>query len=309
LVRGFVNVPVIHQRIEGNMRLNLILASGIFALAGTSSLALAADIQPENPVFLSGAFEIGAWLDSYSQTDDPDAATVFGGYASAFANASLADAVTLGVDIQGEFLPSIASPFKDHTGTFEGAIGANLVYHANPINFGVFGAVGKTNSQPSDDGLGLMGGAVLGLDVSEDTLLYTQVGYADIRVDQADSGFSGWFADGGVIHAFSDQFAVRVAGAYGYASQGYEDTPDWGSFWDVGIKGAYAISDTSPIFLTASYNYSQFTANTEDDGHEHNFKLGLSIGFGGTQKAKDTFNPYGTPLLPFRSAAYGEVLD
>ena len=291
------------------MKLNLILVTGILAMAGTSSLALATDLQPENPAFLSGAFEIGAWLNSYSQTDGPDTATLFGGYASAFANASLTDAVTLGVDIQGELLPTVAVPFKDHTASLEGAIGANLVYHSNPINFGVFGAIGKTNSQPSDDGLGFMGGGVFGLDVSEDTLLYTQVGYADIRVDQTDSGFSGWFADGGVIHAFSDQFAVRVAGAYGYAPIGYEDTNDWGSFWDVGIKGAYALSDTSPIFITASYNYSQFTANTEDDGHEHNFKLGLSIGFGGTQKAKDTFNPYGTPLLPFRSAAYGEVLD
>jgi hypothetical protein len=291
------------------MKLNWLLATGILALAGTSNLSLAADIQPENPVFLSGAFEIGAWLDSYSQTDDTDAATVFGGYASAFANASLTDAVTLGVDLQGEFLPTVASPFDDHTATFEGAIGANLVYHANPVSFGVFGAVGKTNSTVNDDGLGFMGGGVLGLNVSEDTLLYTQVGYADIRVDQIDSGFSGWFADGGVIHAFSDQFAVRVAGAYGYASINYEDPGDWGSFWDVGIKGAYALSDTSPIFLTASYNYSQFTANTEDDGHEHNFKLGVSIGFGGTTKAKDTFNPYGTPLLPFRSAAYAEVLD
>lgn len=285
-----------------------ILLSAL-ALASTSSVALAADVEATNPVFLSGAFEIGAWLNAYTQTDDPDSATVFGGYAGGFANARISDNLSFGVDLQSEFLPTVAAPFEDHTATFETALGANLVYHSDPINVGVFGAVGLTNHLASDDGLGFMGGGVLGLDVSQDTLLYSQFGYADIRVDQADSGFTGWFVNGGVIHSFSDQFAVRLAGAYGYAPKGYEDTNDWGSFYNVGIKGAYSISDTSPLFVTASYDYNRFIANIEDDATEHIFKLGLSIGFGGAQKAKDTFNPYGTPLLPFRSAAYGEVLD
>jgi hypothetical protein len=289
---------------------NWAILVSVLALASTSSAVMAADPEAANPVFLSGAFEIGAWVNRYDQDDDGSSGTMFGGYGSGFANARVADNVTFGVDIQGEFLPSVTD-FKSETPSFEAAIGANLVYHANPVSFGLFGAVGKTNSQSSDDGIGFLGGGILGLEVSEDTLLYTQIGYADIRVDNVDSGFTGWFGNIGAIHAFSDQFAVRVAGAYGYAPTNYVDIGnDNGRFFNVGVKGAYALSDTAPIFLTASYDYNQFVAIDDDDyANEHSFKLGVSFGFGGTQKAKDTFNPYGTPLLPFRFASYGETLD
>jgi hypothetical protein len=290
---------------------NWAVLVGALALASTSSMSLAADVEAANPVFLSGAFEIGAWVNNYNQSDLPETATVFGGYAGGFANARVSDNITFGVDLKGELLPSVASPFFDHTATFETALGANLVYHGDPVNVGIFGAVGKTNSRTDkgDNGVGFMGGGVLGFDVTPDTLLYSQFGYANIRVDKNDSGFTGWFANGGVIHSFSDQFAVRLAGAYGFAPVDYEDPGESGTFWNVGVKGSYAISDVTPIFLTASYDFNRFIANTEDDATEHSFKLGLSFGFGGTQKAKDTFNPYGTPLLPFRAAAYGEVLD
>ncbi len=290
------------------MKSQLLLSSLVWVIG--VPVVFAADVEQIPSAFLSGAFEIGALVNSYSQTDDDVNDTLFGAYGGAFANARLSDNLSFGVDVQGDFLKlGSQDSFEEFTPSFSTALGANAILHFDPVKLGAFAAIGATNHNDDDDGVGFLGGGLIGFDLSPSTEFFAQVGYADIRVDETDSGFTGWFTSGGVVHGFSDNFAVRLAGGYGHAKKGYEDTNGAGTYWNAGLKGVYGFSDSVPVFATASYDYNDFEANIEDSAKEHVVRLGLAFAFGGSSTAKSTFNPYGTSLLPFRAAAYGEVLD
>jgi hypothetical protein len=284
-----------------------ITAAAMFAY---STAALSADVYESEKHFLSGAFEIGAMLNAYDQSDDDDSDTIFGVYGSAFANAALSDSFTWGLNLQGNYLNLGDDKDWDETTPDQAsAIGSNLILHLDSFDLGIFGAIGSTNSHFESGLFAYQVGGLAGYHLTDSTSLFAQVGYADVRVDGDDSGFTGWFANGGAVHGFSDRFALAISGGYGYADDGYEDEDDWGEYWNVGAKAIWGIAETIPVYVTAGYDYNSFTANTEDDASEHMFKLGIAMGFGGSNSAKSMFNPYATSLMPLRAAAYGEVLD
>jgi hypothetical protein len=281
------------------------IAAAVFAC---SSSAFSADVYESDKHFLSGAFEIGAIANAYDQSDDDDSDTVFGVYGSAFANAALSDSFTWGLNLQGNYL-SVSDDWDETTPDQASVIGSNVVFHLDSLDLGIFGAMGSTNSVDESGLLAYQVGGLAGYHLNDSTSLFVQVGYADVRVDDDDSGFTGWFANGGAIHGFSDRFALAVSGGYGYADDGYEDEDDSGEYWNVGAKAIWGIAETVPVFVTAGYDYNSFTANTEDDAFEHMFKIGVAMGFGGSNSAKSMFDPYTASLMPLRAAAYGEVLD
>ena len=293
------------------MKSILLATTALLALAGVARAADAvAPYEPaEAPAVIEsrikGAFEIGFWANNYDQTDDNESDTPLGGYATAFINFAVTPSFIIAFDAQAEMLDIRGDDFGGLAPSYASVIGGSLNYRFGDASIGAFAGAGVTDHEESD--IGALGGLQASYDFGT-TTVYGQVGYADIRVDEEDSGFTGGFGRLGVVHGFTDRIALGAAVEYGHAKEGYEDTGDEGTFWSAGLKGAMRIAET-PVFATASYDYRKFEANTEDEAHENSFRIGISIPFGGAATAKDTFNVMATPVTPFRAASYGEVLD
>lgn len=295
------------------MNTRLLLTSAALGFAYCANAFAADSLSQEAPVAvesrIKGAFEIGGWANYFNQTDDSQKGTDFGVYGSAFAHIDIGSGFFVGLDAQGEYL-RIDEPddFWNYQPSKAAVVGASLNYRFGPAVVGAFGGIGGTNQEEGDNGTPYVAGAQASYDFGSATV-YGQIGHADIRVDEEDSGFTGTFGKLGMIYGVSDSFAFAVDGGYGRAPKGYEDSDDSGNYWTVGLKGALQLTDSMPLFGTAAYEYRKFEANTEDSAYEHSFRLGVSYAFGGATTAKDTFNPFQTPITPFRAAAYGEVLD
>ncbi|WP_378952014.1 hypothetical protein [Mesorhizobium sp. ANAO-SY3R2] len=299
------------------MKYQLALASAAlaFACSVTAHAADAVSQEVLEPVAaesrIKGAFEIGGWANHYNQTDYPRSDTDYGIYGSAFAHIDVGSGFFVGLDAQGEYL-RIDEPddFRNYQPSNAGVVGASLNYRSGAVALGVFGGVGGTNNERHENknGTPYVAGAQASFDFGSATV-FGQIGRADIRVNEEDSGFTGTFGKLGMIYGVSENFALALDGGYGRAPKDYEDEDDSGKYWTVGLKGALKLTDTMPLFGTAGYEYRKFEANTEDSAFEHSFRLGVSYAFGGATTAKDTFNPFQTPITPFRAAAYGEVLD
>ncbi len=256
---------------------------------------------------MTGAFEVGAALTSFNQSDDTDGSgTPVGVYLDAFVNVPLSGALDLNISAKGEYLNGKKDDyFYDTTPNSVGALAAALNYHTGALTVGAFGSLGATNRY-EDNRLGFTVGGQAAFDLGK-FKPFAQVGFADIRVDDTDSGFTGLITRGGVQYNHSDKLALTVDGGYGYAPSDYEDEGDSGSYWNLGAKAIFGI--TGSVYGTVGYDYREFKANTEDAAHEHAFRLGISIPLGGSSKAGDLFNNLSAQTLPYRSASYGEVLD
>lgn len=276
--------------------MKLLLASSAALLAVAGSTAHANEV--------TGVIEVGTAITNYKQSDDSAEGTPVGVYVNASANVPLTTALNLGLTVKGEFLGGTSDEFYNTTPNQVAIVGAALNYDLGSATVGAFGALGKTDTY--DGRLGYVVGGQAAFDLGA-FKPFAQVGYARVRVDGADSGFTGLVTRGGVEYAPSDALAFTVDGGYGHATKGFEDTSDSGTYWNLGGKVAYRL--TSSIVATASYEYRDFQANTEDRGYEHAFRLGIAIPLGGSQTARDTFNNLSAQTLPFRAASYGEVLD
>ena len=276
--------------------MKLFLASSAALLSVMSGAAHASEV--------TGVIELGAAMTNYRQSDDSAQGTPVGIYVNGSANVPLTQALNLGLTVKGEFLGGNGGEFYETTPTQVAIVGAALNYELGNATIGAFGALGKTDNYDTRLGYVVGGQAAFDLGAFKP---FAQVGYARVRVDGADSGFTGLVTRGGVEYALSDALAFTVDGGYGHAKKGFEDTNDSGTYWNLGGKVAYRL--TSSIVATASYEYRDFQANTEDRGYEHAFRLGIAIPLGGSQTARDTFNNLSAQTLPFRAASYGEVLD
>lgn len=276
--------------------MKLLLASSAALVALVSGTAHAGEV--------TGVIEVGAAITTYNQSDDSAKGTPAGVYVNASANVPLTAALDLNITAKGEFLDGNGSDFDTTAPGQVGIVGAALNYKVGAATVGAFGAVGKTDS--FDNRLGYVVGGQAAFDLGT-FKPFAQVGYADVRVDGTDSGFSGLITRGGVEFAASDALAFTLDGGYGHANKDFEDVGDAGTYWNLGGKVAYRL--TKAIVATASYEYRDFQANTEDRGYEHAFRLGIAIPLGGSQTARDTFNNLSAQTLPFRAASYGEVLD
>lgn len=289
----------------------LIAAAAL--VATYSSTAYAADTASQEAATavesrIKGAFEIGGWANNYNQTDDDEKGTDPGIYVAAFAHIDVGSGFFIGVDAQGEFLRiEEADSYWAHEPSKAAVFGASFNYRLGAAVVGVFGGIGGTNNEGGDNNAPYVAGAQASFDFGSATI-FGQIGHANIRVDEEDSGFTGTFGKLGMIYGVSENFALAVDGGYGRAPKDYEDPGDSGRYWTVGLKGALKLTDTMPLFGTAAYEYRKFEANTEDSAREHSFRLGVSYAFGAAT-AKDTFNPFQTPITPYRAASYAEVLD
>jgi len=195
----------------------------------------------------------------------------------------------------------------DEAPTYVGTLGGHLGFGSSDLMLGGFASVGVAPDEDDEANAGYTAG-VEGLVAFDTVSLFGQLGYADIRTDDEDSGFTGGFARVGALFSLSDDFAVVADASYGRGDD-FEDEGDWGSFWSAGLKAAWKLPTDFDAFLTAGYEYVDYTANTEDDAQTHTVKVGLAIPFGDSNTAADVLNPLGTSALPYRAASWGETLD
>lgn len=290
----------------------------LIALAASASAAAAADTvvyqepapAPVVESRIKGAFEIGGSALRFSQTDDDVTDTLWGAYGAGFVNVALTPRLIWSADSQIEYLRlGEDEDWDDNAPNLVGVFGSSINVGFGNATIGAFGSLGATSQYNEEDSFGWTGGLLATYDLTAATTLTGHAGWADIRVDRDDSGFTGYFLGASAIHAFSDRFALSVNGGYGYADDGFEDSSGWGRYWNAGVKGAFRVSSDLPLFATAGYEYGSYKANDEDDGDEHAFRIGLAMAFGGGNTARDTFNNFQTPTTPYRAAAWGEVLD
>ena len=286
-------------------------AVSILAVLAASSAAHAADLVVDTPMEpisqssgMKGVVEVGVLGQFVSQTDDSFDGWAGGGYASG-ALWGVADSLIWGIDAYGD-----ANSF-DSTGheaaTYVGALGGHLGFGGDAGMIGGFASVGVAPDYNDAPEAGYTVG-IEGMTKLDSIGLFGQLGWADIRTDGTDSGFTGPFVRAGALFALSDDMAVMVDASYGHTND-FEDAGDEGVFATAGVKAAFKLPTDFNAFVTAGYEYSYYQANTEDDGFSHTIKLGLSIPFGDSTTASDALNPLATSVQPYRAASWAETLD
>lgn len=294
----------------------------VLVLLASASVAVAADAIVSEPIIepvvesrIKGAFEIGGNALGFSNEEDGDpevSDTLWGGYASGFVNVDVSQSLIWSSDLQFELLHlSEDEEWDDNAPNLLAVAGSSLNVKFGSGTIGAFASFGTTSQydEALDQGFGWTAGVLLTHALTADTTLTGHAGWADIRVDEDDEGFTGYFVGGSVIHGFSDRIAVALSGGYGYAEDDFDDGEEWGRFWNIGAKGAAKVSSDLPIFATGSYEYRDYENGNEDRGTEHTFRIGLSVALGGAGTAKDTFNVFQTPTMPYRAAGWAEALD
>lgn len=297
------------------------LAAGT-ALAMMAGSAVAADLARKTvPVAAPAAtaaqwlqfaavFEVGGSFNRITQTDDDVSKSADGIYGAGSVTAKTLFGLGATVDLQGETrgLDTGEEAWRKTV-----VLGGHLNYEYAGLLAGIFGSYGWA---PDYDNT-FQDGTTYGVEAQYtfgQFSLFGQFGRANIRTDEDDSGFSGYFGRGGVNYQFSDALLVQLEAGRGHANKGFEDSGDWGTYTTWGAKAVYKVTDafSVPVFATASYEGGYYKANTEDTGHEHIVRLGVAVPLGVTgagPSLRAVANPLATATTPYRAASWGETLD
>ncbi|SFZ85626.1 hypothetical protein SAMN02983003_2792 [Devosia enhydra] len=296
------------------MKITLAIASAL--LLGTASAYAADIILPPAPAPAPasnfwGVGEIGVIGYSGAQSEDDEYAMLGGGY-GAFALWADMGGLVVGLDGYGEIL-GLNDDTEDYFPGGVGVIGGHIGTGLGGGYVGVFGAYGATPDSGNDEWQGGWAVGVEGLADFSTVSLFGKLGYADVRTDEEDSGFTGTFGEIGAMFALTPEFALQTSFGAGYAPENFADESedDDGYYLTAGIKGAYQLPTDFALALTASYDIGAYGGIEESDWSiNHTVKVGLAIPFGGRYgDARDALNPLATPTAPFRAGSWGDFLD
>lgn len=288
-------------------------AISLIALLAATGLANAADLIIDTPAAepvtsstgVTGVVEVGILGNHIAQTDEDISEWGFGGYASA-AIWGNGDGLVWGLDgyIDGN---NLGTP--DTAPTYVGVLGAHLGFDTGSGSLGGFVSVGTTPDYDNKSQWGYAAGVEGIADLSSGVSVFGQLGWADVRIFEDSSGFTGPFGRVGALFALSDEFAVIADLSAGSAAD-FIAIDSSGTYVAVGVKAAYRLPTDFDAFLTAGYEFAHYDAVDDGDtGDSHTIKVGLSIPFGGDNTAATVLNPLGTSALPYRAASWTATLD
>jgi hypothetical protein len=290
-----------------------LVASGVGS-ARAADLGMPAAMPPAPAPELRGVVEVGVMGEYLSQTDDNFSGWAPGAYISGAISGGM-NGFVWGIDGYADrnTFKSDSPPdgvTSDEAPLYVGVVGGHLGIGTLDRSIGVFGSVGATPGELDEANTGYTAGIEGITDLGGTASIFGQVGYGNITTDTNGEGFHGWFGRAGAVVKLSDDFAVMADASFGYAPQDFEDigSTQWGTFGAVGVKGAYRLPGMLGAFLTAGYEASGYTANTEDNGSAQTVKLGISIPLGGGTAA-DVLNPLATSVQPYRAASWAQTLD
>ncbi len=170
---------------------------------------------------------------------------------------------------------------------------------------GVFLGRNQFQSDDTPSGNDYVGGNVRGIEgqyVFENATLFAQYGDAEMIGDLGDNEFNGRFMRFGTSVTMN-QLTVTADIERGKSPDVFEDGGDWGEYRSFGITADYQV--TERVIATASFESMTITANSEDNGVDDFFALGIRIPLGENAKRNNLTTSY----RPGLAAAWASNLD
>lgn len=280
------------------------------AMALTSGVAFAADIEPVTELGISGLLNISGGAFNYQSTDEDTDTTdpIISGFGAV--NIPLGDSFSTQFDVFGEnVFTSDDAAYSDMLG-----VGGHLSwrnYDSGLVGlFGGYGQANPTDEETWDGGwVGLEAQAYLG-----DFTLYGQAAWLLISDDGSeDEGFDdNAFLVRGVGRYFvTDDAKIEAEVSYMEGSDVIDDDDD-GKAWEWGVSGMLRLSDQMPIYGTLAYRGADYDTTTEgDEGESHSLMAGVTFLFGGsTLKENDRMGAtLDSPTTVLRTSGAFSELD
>lgn len=190
----------------------------------------------------------------------------------------------------------------------EGAdsIGLHFGRAFGPAYVGAFLGRNRFQGEDADSDNGFVSGKLYGLEGQydlENVSFFAQAGRADMVGDDGDTEFVGRFARIGVS-ATVDRLTLTADFEKGNSPDNFEDSGDYGDYRAVGFAVDYRVTDR--VIASISYENMDIIANTEDNGTDEFYAVGIRIPFG---KADAQRNHLTTTYRPGLAAAWAEALD
>lgn len=175
-----------------------------------------------------------------------------------------------------------------------------------PAYVGAFVGRNRFQGEDASSDNGFVSGGLYGLE-GEYTMgsvaFFGQVGKADMVGEEGDTQFVGRFARIGVS-ASVDKFTFTADFEKGHSPDIFEDSGDYGDYRAIGVAMDYRISDR--VIASFSYENMDIIANTEDNGTDEFYAIGIRIPFGASTGKRNNLT---TSYRPGLAAAWAEALD
>lgn len=134
--------------------------------------------------------------------------------------------------------------------------------------------------------------------------LFAQIGRADMVGDEDDNAFTGGFQRIGVSMSV-DQLTLTADLEQGRSPDVFEDGGgDWGEYRALGVAVDYQFSER--VIGTMSYRNMDVVANTEDNGFDDFYAIGIRIPLGAATGKRNNLT---TSYYPGLAAAWAATLD
>lgn len=190
----------------------------------------------------------------------------------------------------------------------EGArsIGLHVGRNFGPAYAGAFIGRNEFQTDDSPSGNGYVSGKLYGLEGQYDlgtVSFFAQLGRAEMIGDVDDVAFIGGFQRIGVS-ANIDKVTLTADLEQGRSDNIFEDDGDYGEYRSLGVVVDYQFSDR--VIGTLSYENMDVLANTEDNGYDNFYGIGVRIPLG---TATGKRNNLTTSYKPGLAAAWASNLD
>lgn len=133
--------------------------------------------------------------------------------------------------------------------------------------------------------------------------LFAQLGRADMVGDEGDVAFIGDFQRIGASVAV-DKLTLTADFEQGHSSDIFEDDGDYGDYRALGVAVDYQISER--VIGTLSYRNMDVIANTEDNGYDNFYAIGIRVPLGAATGKRNNLT---TSYYPGLAAAWASNLD
>ena len=169
--------------------------------------------------------------------------------------------------------------------------------------------IGRNQFQSDDtpSGNGYKSGKLYGIEGQYEmggVTLFAQIGRADMVGDPGDNAFTGGFQRVGVSTSV-DKFTLTADYEQGRSPNVFEDgSGDWGEYRTLGATVDYQFSER--VIGTLSYRNMDILANTEDNGSDDFYGIGVRIPFGAATGKRNNLT---TSYYPGLAAAWASALD
>lgn len=242
----------------------------------------------------------------FMSTDDDDERLSDGGYRiSGWAGTSFGDWRLFG-DVN-VFRRDIGSnDFDDYAPGGARSLGLHFGRNFGTAYVGAFLGRNQFQSDDTPSGNDYVNGDVWGIEgqyVFDNATFFAQYGDAEMIGDLGDNEFNGRFMRFGTSVTM-DKLTLTAEFERGKSPDVFEDGGDWGEYRSFGVTADYQV--TNRIIATASFESMDITANSEDNGIDDFYAVGIRVPLGDNDGKRNNLT---TSYRPGLAAAWASNLD